>query len=142
MLADVLRRRSGIPITLAIVVIEVAERLGVAATGVGMPGHFLVGDGPVPFALARRLRRRDVARRRHAAVARFDAIHGAAATFDRSSLPTPRPQVSARVLANLAGIYRSLGDPTSLLRTGPSSAATSRVWASRAALRWSWLRRT
>jgi regulator of sirC expression with transglutaminase-like and TPR domain len=117
MLADVLRRRSGIPITLAIVVIEVAERLGVAATGVGMPGHFLVGDGPVPS------RWLDgfgggVWLDADAAAARFHAIHGAAATFDRSFLaPTPRPQILARVLANLAGIYRSLGDPTSLLRT-------------------------
>lgn len=34
----------GIPITLAIVVVEVARRLGVPLHGVGMPAHFLVGD--------------------------------------------------------------------------------------------------
>ena len=41
---DVLARRLGIPITLAVVMLEVARRVGVGAVGVGMPGHFLVGD--------------------------------------------------------------------------------------------------
>jgi len=44
-LDDVLRRRTGIPITLAVVVIEVARRLGLSLDAVGMPGHFLVGAG-------------------------------------------------------------------------------------------------
>jgi regulator of sirC expression with transglutaminase-like and TPR domain len=38
----VIERRSGIPITLAIVFLEVAERAGLAAEGVNFPGHFLV----------------------------------------------------------------------------------------------------
>jgi regulator of sirC expression with transglutaminase-like and TPR domain len=41
-LHDVLERRSGIPITLAVVVIEIAGRAGIAAEGVNFPGHFLV----------------------------------------------------------------------------------------------------
>ena len=40
---DVLDRRLGIPITLSVLMIEVARRAGVALVGVGMPGHFLVG---------------------------------------------------------------------------------------------------
>jgi regulator of sirC expression with transglutaminase-like and TPR domain len=44
LLDSVLERRLGIPITLAVVMIEVARRAGVGAVGVGMPGHFLVGD--------------------------------------------------------------------------------------------------
>lgn len=40
----VLQRRRGMPITLAVVAIEVARRVGVQLAGVGMPGHFLVGD--------------------------------------------------------------------------------------------------
>jgi regulator of sirC expression with transglutaminase-like and TPR domain len=39
----VLDRGSGLPITLAVITIEVARRLGVHLVGVGMPGHFLVG---------------------------------------------------------------------------------------------------
>lgn len=41
-LNDVLRRRLGIPITLSIVYMEVAHRVGVPVFGVGMPGHFLL----------------------------------------------------------------------------------------------------
>ena len=38
----VLEARAGIPISLALVYLSVAEQLGIAATGVGFPGHFLV----------------------------------------------------------------------------------------------------
>ena len=41
-LNDVLDRRTGIPISLSVVFIEVTRRLGVTADGVGFPGHFLV----------------------------------------------------------------------------------------------------
>ena len=39
----VMERRTGIPITLSLLFIEVARRVGVRCRGVGMPGHFLVG---------------------------------------------------------------------------------------------------
>jgi regulator of sirC expression with transglutaminase-like and TPR domain len=42
LLSDVLTRKLGIPLTLAIVYCEVARRVGVPARGVGFPGHFLV----------------------------------------------------------------------------------------------------
>ncbi|HEX7929001.1 MAG TPA: tetratricopeptide repeat protein [bacterium] len=41
-LNQVLKRKLGIPITLAIVYMEVARRAGVPTRGVGFPGHFLV----------------------------------------------------------------------------------------------------
>jgi regulator of sirC expression with transglutaminase-like and TPR domain len=44
-LDEVLARRIGLPITLAVVELEVAARLGVALVGIGLPGHFIVG-GP------------------------------------------------------------------------------------------------
>jgi regulator of sirC expression with transglutaminase-like and TPR domain len=44
-LDQVLERRVGIPISLSLVYIEVARRAGVAAWGVGFPGHFLVKLG-------------------------------------------------------------------------------------------------
>lgn len=40
-LNEVLERRTGIPITLAVVYMEVARRLGLLVVGVGFPGHFL-----------------------------------------------------------------------------------------------------
>jgi regulator of sirC expression with transglutaminase-like and TPR domain len=46
LLPDVLDRRLGIPITLALVYCEVARRAGVRARGVSFPGHFLVRVDP------------------------------------------------------------------------------------------------
>jgi regulator of sirC expression with transglutaminase-like and TPR domain len=41
-LNEVLDRRTGIPITLSVVYIEVGRRLGLPLFGVGLPGHFVV----------------------------------------------------------------------------------------------------
>lgn len=42
LLHEVLRRRTGVPLTLAIVVLELGWRIGMPLEGVGFPGHFLV----------------------------------------------------------------------------------------------------
>jgi regulator of sirC expression with transglutaminase-like and TPR domain len=42
LLSSVLERREGIPITLSIVVMEVARRIGLELQGIGLPGHFVV----------------------------------------------------------------------------------------------------
>jgi regulator of sirC expression with transglutaminase-like and TPR domain len=41
-LPEVLRTRRGIPITLALIYVELAQQLGLQACGVSFPGHFLV----------------------------------------------------------------------------------------------------
>lgn len=41
----VVERRTGIPITLSIVYLEIAQRIGLPADGIGFPGHFLVRYG-------------------------------------------------------------------------------------------------
>lgn len=41
-LNDVLDRKLGIPITLSVIYMEVARRVGFATAGVGLPGHFLL----------------------------------------------------------------------------------------------------
>src|SRR5829696_6863359 len=50
MLHQVLARRTGIPITLSVVYIEVGRRAGLRVEGLGLPGHFVVraseGEGP------------------------------------------------------------------------------------------------
>jgi regulator of sirC expression with transglutaminase-like and TPR domain len=57
-LNDVLARRTGIPITLALVYLELGRRLGMPLAGVSFPGHFLVkhadarsGDGAGALAI-------------------------------------------------------------------------------------------
>ena len=54
-LDHVLRTRRGIPISLGVVLLGVARRLGLAATGINFPRHFLVTIGDVlvdPYAMA------------------------------------------------------------------------------------------
>jgi regulator of sirC expression with transglutaminase-like and TPR domain len=52
MLSEVQRTRLGIPITLSVLAIEHARRIGVGVHGIGLPGHFIVGsaDDPALFA--------------------------------------------------------------------------------------------
>jgi hypothetical protein len=97
----VLDRRTGIPITLAVLMIEVARRRGVLAHGVGMPGHFLVQD-PVrdstwcdPFHGGVLL---DVDDCREL----FRRVHGTTSQFSRALLvPTSPHRILARMLTNL-----------------------------------------
>jgi regulator of sirC expression with transglutaminase-like and TPR domain len=49
-LNHVLDRRTGIPIALSVVYIEVARRLGQPVSGVGLPGHFIVEYNDGEFA--------------------------------------------------------------------------------------------
>ena len=44
-LNEVIERRTGIPISLSVVYLEVAARAGIDAAGIGFPGHFLVRVG-------------------------------------------------------------------------------------------------
>ena len=44
MLDMVLERRRGLPIALSVVYVATARRAGIALRGVGLPGHFVVGD--------------------------------------------------------------------------------------------------
>ena len=124
-LNEVLDRKTGIPITLAVVYIEVARRLGVAALGVGFPGHFLVRLGtrpgdpsaehnePVivdPFHQGRLLD----------AAALGGLLRRANVRAPLSSemlAPARTRHVVARMLMNLRGIYTSRGDSPRLLLT-------------------------
>jgi regulator of sirC expression with transglutaminase-like and TPR domain len=100
LLDAVVRRRLGIPITLAIVMIETGRRIGVDLAPIGMPGHFLVRDEAAgvycdPFGGGVLL---DAEGCRE----RFGVMFGTQRTFDASFLNrTPSRAVLARVLANL-----------------------------------------
>jgi regulator of sirC expression with transglutaminase-like and TPR domain len=109
-LDDVLDRRTGIPITLAVVMLELGRRLGVPLSGVSMPGHFLVRDKVDPdvfvdpFAGGLLL---DEAGCR----LRFHGVHGPDATFDEAFLrPVGRVAIVGRMLANLELIAARRGD--------------------------------
>ena len=100
-LDDVLDRRVGIPISLAVVMMEVGRRIGVPLWGVSMPGHFLVRDKVDPdvfvdpFARGRMLDR-------DGCEARFHAVQGPGSVFDESFLePVGKRAILTRMLANL-----------------------------------------
>ena len=110
-LDDVLRRRVGIPITLSVVMIEVARRLGVRLSGVGMPGHFLVGAyapiGKIPDVFIDPFHGGDVldaegCRRL------FRTVTGSASNFDTRFLAALHPiAIVERALGNLKGIFEA-----------------------------------
>ena len=108
-LNDVVRRRLGIPITLAIVGIELGHRLGLHLTGIGMPGHFLLhheGLPPVfidPF---------DGGYLDEAGCEqRFRAVHGPDASFLPAYLAPVGPRaILGRMLANLRNAYLRVHD--------------------------------
>jgi len=106
LLHEVLDRRVGIPITLAVLGMEVGRRIGVPLSGVGMPGHFLVRDKVDtsvfidPFHAGRELDA-DGCRALHRSMA------GPMAPWDPDFLlPVERPAIVARILANLRVIYQ------------------------------------
>lgn len=102
----VLERRLGIPITLALVYLEVAQRLDFPMAGVGMPGHFLVRPTVAemevyvdPFSQGEILFPADCQ-------AIFQRLYGVNAAWDSNYLQIIAPQAFlARLLNNLKLIY-------------------------------------
>jgi regulator of sirC expression with transglutaminase-like and TPR domain len=113
-LNEVLDRRTGIPITLALIYMEIARRAGVHVEGINFPGHFLVRC-PAPRGL------------QYSEDLIIDAHHGGAllsraacralylrhtgeeadeTTVDARLLPhATKPQILARMLLNLKRAY-------------------------------------
>jgi hypothetical protein len=107
-LPDVVRRRRGLPILLAVVAVEVGRRVGVEAHIVGMPGHVLVSDGALPpVQLADPFHRRPQLSPADARTL-YQQVHGEAVPWDDGHLRPIGPRaVVARILANLANRYRA-----------------------------------
>lgn len=106
-LSDVLDRKLGIPITLALVYMEVARRIGFPLFGVGMPGHFLLKHYDVegrqlvldPFHQGELLSAAECQ-------SRLDQIYGGGVALQPEMLvAVTRRQMLVRMLANLKGIY-------------------------------------
>jgi len=106
-LSDVLDRKLGIPITLALVYMEVARRVGFPVVGVGMPGHFLLKHYDVDgretlidaFNGGRVLSPRDCQER-------LDEIYaGQLPLQPEFLLSVSRRRMLTRILSNLKNIY-------------------------------------
>ena len=94
-LNDVIERRTGIPITLAVVFIEVARRAGLVMEGVNFPGHFLMRCPP------------DDTERSDSEPLIVDPFHGGAVLSDAEC---------ARLLRTHVGV--DVMDPSMLQRAG------------------------
>jgi len=132
-LDDVVERRTGIPITLAVLMLEVGRRVGVPLAGVSMPGHFLVRDKVDPDVFVDPFARGRVLDRA-GCVARFHAVQGPGAVFDDAFLePVGKRAIVVRMLANLDNVARMRDDLLLLQRvfalqaTLPGTAASVRM---------------
>jgi len=116
-LNEVLDRRTGIPITLSAVYMEVAQRAGVGAAGVGLPGHFIVKVSAAgsdllvdPYHAGLRLSEADCQER-------LDRIYGGRLRLDSTMLAPCGPKgILARMLRNLKAIYLKTGEQERALR--------------------------
>lgn len=138
-LNEVMDRKKGIPITMAVIYIEVARRAGVRAEGVNFPGHFLVrclhdlhtddaGDGLIvdPFHGGAILSEADCRR--------LLQPHMNEAAFEPSLLArATRRQILVRMLLNLKKLYvkmhsfpQARATTDALLALQPSSLADLR----------------
>ena len=107
-LNEVLDRRTGIPITLSVVYMEVARRAGLQVDGINFPGHFLVRcpetqNSPFliidPFHAGALLSE-------HKCRLLLQKHVGSDVAFSKSLLaPATRLQIIARMLLNLKRIY-------------------------------------
>lgn len=111
LLTDVLDTKEGLPITLSIVYIAVAQRLRIPAHGIGLPGHFVTGIGrgpdPVvidPFHGGRTLDEDDLIELVH------EATGGQSSYTPGMLRATPPPDVMRRLLHNLTRDLANQGD--------------------------------
>jgi regulator of sirC expression with transglutaminase-like and TPR domain len=111
-LDQVLERRTGIPITLALLYVELAGRLGIPARGVAFPGHFLVRVGEGTSALMLDPFDRGAALDEPELDRRLAEVLGTGALGVRAHpavlRAATRRETLVRILANLKAIY--LGD--------------------------------
>ena len=119
-LHQVLRKRRGIPISLAVVWLELARGLGLQANGVGFPGHFMVKvtlpEGQVvmdPFT-GQSLSREDLSERLEPYVPAQRGVTPDVLLTVYLRHATPR-EIIARMLRNLKEIHRSEQDWIRLL---------------------------
>jgi regulator of sirC expression with transglutaminase-like and TPR domain len=115
-LPDVLRTRRGIPITLALIYVELASQQGLSAVGVSFPGHFLVklhlprGEVVIDPFNGQSLSREELDerllpyRRQRGLTGDFEAPLG---LFLQAA---PAREVIARLLRNLKEVHRTAED--------------------------------
>jgi regulator of sirC expression with transglutaminase-like and TPR domain len=123
-LNEVIDRRTGIPLTLSVLYLEIGRRIGLALEGVSFPGHFLVrlrlrGAMLVldPFSEGVALTEADLRERLQRVIPEGAAggVPVEALPLDQFLEPASKRQILARLLRNLKSIYREADRPERLL---------------------------
>jgi regulator of sirC expression with transglutaminase-like and TPR domain len=123
-LHEVIDRKTGIPITLAILYMEIGRRIGLPLEGISFPGHFLVRlrlRGGVlildPFSGGAPQSEPELRQRLQRVIPEGAAadVSVAELPLDQFLEPASKRQILARVLRNLKAIYRELDKPERML---------------------------
>ena len=109
-LDSVIERRVGIPITLSLVYMEIARRIGLRCDGIGYPGHFIVRCGDPedgifvdPFHQGARLDRNEL-------LANLQGMNLGTTSPQSFLSAITRRQILQRMLNNLRNIYQKSRD--------------------------------
>jgi regulator of sirC expression with transglutaminase-like and TPR domain len=105
-LNDVIDRKTGIPITLSTLYLELAGRAGLALEGVGFPGHFIIKySGPGDDILIDPFNKGKILSEKNCQDI-LNRMYGGSVRFRREMLATStKKQILNRMLNNLKGIY-------------------------------------
>ncbi|HZO04562.1 MAG TPA: transglutaminase-like domain-containing protein, partial [Burkholderiales bacterium] len=123
-LNEVIDRKTGIPITLSILYMELGRRIGLPLEGVSFPGHFLVrlklrGGMLVldPFSGGAPQSEEDLRNRVKRVIPDgvADDLPASELPLDQFLEPASNRQILSRVLRNLKGVYRKSDKPERML---------------------------
>ncbi len=104
-LNDVLTARAGIPITLCVVYMEVARRLGRNVLGIGLPGHFLCKYQDAGYAAFIDCFHGRVLSEEDCRDMALNAAHIDIEDLPRALAPVSKWQIAIRMLNNLRQVY-------------------------------------
>ena len=115
-LNEVIERKTGIPITLSILYMEVARRVGLSLSGVGFPGHFLVKHVQNGVDIVIDPFQQGTIQSREGLTRMLGGLYGGAVELQDEYLsPASNKEILRRMLGNLKGIYAKSNDLVKLL---------------------------
>jgi regulator of sirC expression with transglutaminase-like and TPR domain len=110
-LNDVLDRKTGIPITLSVLYLELGRQVGLPIVGVGLPGHFIVQYAAQPGQFWIDPFHRGQVLSREDCMARLQDIYGQTLAWHEAHLqPVSDHDILRRILHNLKAIYLRQSD--------------------------------